>query len=291
LLNYYNNRLKNYKDLSKANVYKSIAMAITQLSIGFVKHGAMGLISGQIISQLVSNTKLLKNIIKDKMLLLKISKVKIIAFAKKYKNFPIYSLGGTIATVISQNLLNIFISIFFGISVLGQYSLVQRILGVPMIIIGNSIGSVFFQKASKEQIVKGNVISIVRTVFKKLFIGGLILFVIIYFFIKYGFVFLFGEKWIMAAEYSKILIPLFFIRFIFLPLSNIYDIFNALKIEFFMKIFYLVIVFYLLFLFKDESFDKFLKIYVIVSFFVYVLNIIIIFNLVKGNKSDRKRKI
>lgn len=58
--------------------------AIVQLSIGFIKNGAAGLISGQILSQLFANAKLLKNIMKDKILL---AKVKIIALAKKYKVF------------------------------------------------------------------------------------------------------------------------------------------------------------------------------------------------------------
>ena len=77
ILNYFNNRKKNYKDISNANILKSIVAAIIQLSIGFIQQGATGLISGQIISQFFANTKLLKNIIKDKVLISKIKKKKI----------------------------------------------------------------------------------------------------------------------------------------------------------------------------------------------------------------------
>ena len=76
ILNYFNNRKKNYKDISNANILKSIVAAIIQLSIGFIQQGATGLISGQIISQFFANTKLLKNIIKDKVLISKITKKK-----------------------------------------------------------------------------------------------------------------------------------------------------------------------------------------------------------------------
>jgi len=84
ILNYFNNRRKSYKDLRNATIIKSIISAIIQLSIGFVKQGATGLITATIIPQFVANTRLLKNIIKDKLLVAKISKVKVIALAKRY---------------------------------------------------------------------------------------------------------------------------------------------------------------------------------------------------------------
>jgi len=75
ILNYFNNRKKQYKDIAKATIIKSIVTAIVQLSVGFIKQGATGLVSGQLLSQLFANTKLLS----------KISKVKIIAVAKGQK--------------------------------------------------------------------------------------------------------------------------------------------------------------------------------------------------------------
>ena len=77
LLNYYNNRKKYYKDLAKASVFKSIGSAIVQLLLGFLKAGAIGLISGQIFAQIISNTKLFLNIKKDN-LFIKIKQLKFI---------------------------------------------------------------------------------------------------------------------------------------------------------------------------------------------------------------------
>ena len=66
VLSYFNNRKKYYKDIANATMLKSIVLAIIQLLIGFLKPGATGLISGQIISNAFANMKLLKNISKDK---------------------------------------------------------------------------------------------------------------------------------------------------------------------------------------------------------------------------------
>jgi O-antigen/teichoic acid export membrane protein len=62
LLNYFNIRKQNYKDISKATIIKSVILSISQITIGFIKSGVVGLISGHIISQLFANTKLILNI-------------------------------------------------------------------------------------------------------------------------------------------------------------------------------------------------------------------------------------
>ena len=90
LLNYFNNRKKNYKDLRNTTILKSIILAVVQLSVGSVKSGAAGLISGSIVSNIFANMKLIKNITKDKNLMTKISKFKMIILARRYKNFPKY---------------------------------------------------------------------------------------------------------------------------------------------------------------------------------------------------------
>jgi len=146
LLNYFNNRRKNYKDLRNA----TIVLVIVQLSIGFIKQGTAGLISGEILSRMASNTKLLRNILKDKILISKISKLKIIALAKRYKDFPKYSMWAILANTLSGHLVNILISIYYNIQTLGFYSFTERMLGAPSSLIGKSISQVFFQQATKE---------------------------------------------------------------------------------------------------------------------------------------------
>jgi len=155
LLNYFNNRRKNYKDIANATIIKSIILAIVQLSVGFIKSGATGLISGQILSQMFANMRLFKNIIKDKVLLSKITKVKIIVLAKRYKDFPKFSMWATLANILSLHLTNILISSFYSIATLGFYSLVQRVLGMPSALIASSIGQVFSNKPQKKNIKQG----------------------------------------------------------------------------------------------------------------------------------------
>jgi len=225
LLNYFNTRKKQYKDLAKATVLKSIITAVVQLSIGFFNASATGLISGQLASQLSANLKLSKNIIKDKFLISKISKIKMIVLAKRYKDFPKFTMWAGLLNTSSTHFTNILISSMFNIKTLGFYSLSQRMLGMPSRLIGSSIGQVFFQEAMKEKHNTGTSIKAFKTTLKKLLIISIPFFIIMFVFVEDIFAFVFGEDWRTAGLYTKILIPFFMIQFIVSPLTAINQIY------------------------------------------------------------------
>jgi len=279
ILNYFNNRKKQYKDIAKATIIKSIVTAIVQLSVGFIKQGATGLVSGQILSQLFANTKLLSNIIRDKVLLSKISKVKVIALAKRYKDFPKYSMWAILANTLSQNLTNILISSFYSVSTLGFYSLVQRVLGMPTSLIGSSIGQVFFQHATKEKQQTGKAINTFNSTVKKLIIIGLPSFGILFFIVEDLFAFVFGEEWRIAGVYAQIVIPLFFIRFVVATVSNINNIFELQKLSLTWQLILLILAVGCLYIgsMYFEDFENFLVLYtsIITAHYIVLFAILI----------------
>ena len=230
-LTYFNSRKKNYKDIARATIIKSLVLATIQLSIGFLKNGATGLITGQVLSQMFANMKLLKNIIRDRAFFSKIKRVKIIALAKKYIDFPKFALPSNLANTLSQHLTSILISSFYSMATLGFYSLVQRVLGMPSSLIGRAIGQVFFQEATEERHQTGTIIKTFNATIKRLIIIALPSFTILFFIVEPLFTFVFGEEWQIAGEYAKILMPYFFISFISSTVSSTYDIFGYLKLE------------------------------------------------------------
>lgn len=274
LLNYFNNRKKYYKDIARANIIKSITMVAFQIVVGYLREGAAGLISGQIASQMTANIKLLTNIIKNKLLLSKISKKKILQVAKRYKEFPKFSIAGALANKATGNLTNILISIFYNVSTLGFYSLVQRVLGVPSALIGNSIGQVFFEEASKEKQLTGKAVKVFKSTVKKLFIIGAPSFGILFFIAEDLFAFVFGEEWRVAGGYARIMIPVFFIGFIVSTVSIVDSIFEKLFFYLCLQIGYLASMTIALYLFKSYQFENLLIIIAIISCLHYLLHFI-----------------
>ncbi len=282
-LNYFNNRKKNYKDIANANIAKSIVLSIVQLSLGFIKVGAGGLISGEILSRMFSNMKLMKNITKNKKLIASISKVKIVSLTIRYKNFPKFSMWAILANTLSQQLTNILISSFYSVATLGFYSLVQKVLGMPSSLIGNSIGQVFFQEATKEKQETGKAIHTFKSTVKKLVIIGLPSFSILFFIIEDLFSFVFGEEWRIAGTYAKIIIPLFFIRFVVVTVMITDTIFEKQKFYLLSQLIFLLLNIGIVFLFHDIEFVSFLKILSFSLSIYYLIYFFILKEFAKGN--------
>ncbi len=270
LLNYFNNRKKQYKDLAKTKVAKSVAASIVQLSLGFMKTGALGLVSGQLTSQIVSNIKLFLNI-KKLNLFIYFNKIKIFALAKRYKDFPKFSMWAILANTLAHNLTDILISSFYDIKTLGIYSLTQRLLRMPSSLIGGSIGEVFFQEATKEKQQTGKAINSFNSTIKKLLILGLPSFGILFFIAEDLFAFIFGEDWRLAGTYARIITPLIFIQFIVRPLMIIDTIFEKQKFYLYSQIFYLFMIVSILYVCRSYDFSFLLKIITLLSSIYYLL--------------------
>lgn len=229
VLNYLNTRKKLYKDLAKAKVYKSTAMASVQLGVGFVKAGGSGLILGYIASLVVSNVKLIKNSIVNyelKQLSFSVQK----KMALRYVGFPKYSLWAGLANTSSLHITSILISNVYSLAHLGFYSLTQRVLEAPASLIGSAIGQVFYQEAVEEKKSTGSTRKSFNKTLKKLFVIGFIIFSILYWIVEDVFAFVLGEEWRVAGVYAQILIPLVFVRFFVSPLTVMNAIYERNKV-------------------------------------------------------------
>jgi len=284
VLNYLNTREKSFKDISKATIFKSLSLATIQIFVGLIKQGASGLISGQIVSSFVANTKLAKNILSNKELIGAINLKAIKEVAKKYIKFPKYSMPTALIHSFGSDYLNILISTLFNITTLGFYSFAVKMLGMPTSLIGESISQVFFKEAVDEKHKFGNSKRAFIATTKRLILIGVPLFLFIYFSAEDLFALIFGKEWQIAGEYAKIVTPLFFANFVFVSISSIFDIYDGLKIELILQTIMMILSIAIIYMFKSYSFREFLQIYTIFNCFMYGLSFYIAYRLAKGNR-------
>lgn len=226
VLNYFNNRLKNYKHIAQANVYKSLVLITVQMLVGVLKAGAIGLIAGQVLSSVFANMKLLKNTLAtvDVRAVVKLERIRAVAW--RYRNFPKYSMPAALANTLAQNLTNILISLYYSVATLGFYSLTQRMLGMPSSLMGTSISQVFFQQATEERQQTGKAVVTFDRTLRKLVLLSVPAFFLVYFLAEDVFALIFGEKWRIAGTYAKILVPLYGVRFIVSAVTTINSVFE-----------------------------------------------------------------
>jgi len=88
--------------------------------------------------------------------------------AKLHRKFPIFSTWSSLLNTISVQLPPIIFGLYFPITVVGYYSLGERAVAIPMILVGTAIGQVFFPYGAKEYHETGTLSKIVSDVFKRL---------------------------------------------------------------------------------------------------------------------------
>lgn len=239
ILYYWNNRNKDYKRLSTNQIIQSSIQGTTNVVIGFISKVNAGLILGTIMGG-VSSLFYLSTKTKNDFIDFKFNKLRAILLMKKYIKFPKFMVPSGLLENFSAQLPIFLLGSFFGPSIVGFYSLSQRIIRVPIMLIGTSIGSVFRQEASLQLAKSGDCRNIFKSTFKKLFIIATIPFIIFYFIAPSLFSFVFGHRWIVAGEYAQILTLLFYLQFIVNPLSSMFMIAEKQQYDLLMQI-YLVI--------------------------------------------------
>ena len=228
-LNYYHTRIKSFKDIAKANIYKTLSASGFQLIIGLVKPGIGGLISGNIFSHFIANLKLLTGLLANRTILSKLQLSDIKKIAIRYSDFPKFTMWATLANTLSSHLINLFIPTLYSITTLGHYSYINKVLGLPITLISKSVGQVYIQQASEERKKSGSAQRVLTSTILKLFSIGFPIFFILFFLVEDLYRIAFGEQWAIAGVYAKVLLPLFFIRFVLSPVSVTFSVFEKQK--------------------------------------------------------------
>ncbi len=226
------NRKKQYKNISEGKIARSVFSSFFSVGFGLLTIKAGGLIIADTIGQLFSGIYVFKKSLKtDKDKVSFISRKNILSTARRYKQFPRYNLLSGLLEKGSGHFPVIFLSSFFGSAITGFFSLSQRLIAAPEILISVSVGNVFRQQANVIYLQKGNCKEIFMKLFKLLLVIGIVPFTLLFILAPFLFSFIFGSEWRVAGEYTQILTAMFFLSFVVSPLSNMFFIAEKQKID------------------------------------------------------------
>ncbi len=218
--NYWSNRKKQYKRLATSRVIQSSAASTTNLGMGFGGFGTSGLIAGQLIGQSFAVTVLGKMVFREmESKFLHVKRLKIIAMARRYLDFPKYDILASLFNASSHQMTHILFNALFNSTIAGYFYLTQKILGLPIAFVASAVSDVFRQSATREYQLYNNAKAVYISTFKKLFILSIFPSLLLYFYAVELFVFVFGEEWRVSGEYTKIMVPMLLLRFVSSPLS------------------------------------------------------------------------
>lgn len=207
------NRQQAYGRIARAEVAKTLFAAIPQLLLGAVGFGAGALPLGQAIGHIASVAPLSRAISKYE-LGRAFRPAHLARVAIRFKKFPLLSLPAALANTLSTHLTNVLVANRYSVDLLGQYSMAQRLLGIPSATIGTAVGQVYYREAMEERRLSGKSIRAFKhtsAVLALISIPGFALAALV---APSLFVFVLGDQWEFAGELARYMIPLFAIRFI-----------------------------------------------------------------------------
>ncbi len=239
IITYWKNRKKQYKDIANSTMVTSVSNSGFQLSFGLLDIKPGGLLFAITLSQLAGLICLIHDKIIDFLDYLKPKQIvcffkskvnKLFWTLRRYKDFPLFSIWAALLNTLTINLPAILITYYFGPAVAGFYALGNRVIQIPLNILGQSLSQVFFQRASEEKNNTGSIKITLEQTFKILFLGGLPIVIIMAGIAPSLFGIVFGSKWYTAGKIILILSPWVFFRLLSSPLSIIFSIYERQKI-------------------------------------------------------------
>ncbi len=230
--NFLNNYNKEYKILATTRVTQNLSMSLFQISAFSLSIGGLifGYIFGLILS-LIQSYKLTRNlIIKD----FSVNKIKYVF--KKHIDFAKFYMPTAFVNKLSYGLPIILLPMLYDMSIVGYYSYSTLIVLGPMGILSSSMQQVFYQKIASMHSEGKDLYQYVKNTYKKLFLVGIVPHLLLFLFAPLLFRIVFGIKWEISGEYTRYLMPWFFMIFLNSSVSSLYVIKNKQKEYFFLEI-------------------------------------------------------
>ena len=216
-LNYLTTRNAAYRTVAEANVSKATVGAVVQVGLGLLAPGPGGLITGYTASSAAANLWLARRLRRTGRLTA--SRKRLVSVARRFSDFPKYSVGSALAQALNLALISVLVSRIYSIEALGEFALVQRVLGLPLMLIAGSVGQVYFQRASAELRDRGDFLDTFMVTFRGLAAIALTTTFVMYLLLPPVFSTVFGAQWGGAGELARYLLPGFAMQFIVSPLS------------------------------------------------------------------------
>lgn len=222
------NRVKNYKTMSKTGVIQSVTTIFFQVVFSLFAMGNLSLIFGRVIGQVVSTFYLLKTYYSSYSLRNKVSykKTQYLAQVKRYKKFPYYVTWSKFFDISSNELPSVLILILFSPTMAGLYVIANKMISLPVSIIGLAVNPVHYKEISQMRNNHTMLKELTYNIYKKLVLLGFIPVSIILIFGDSIFQYIFGNNWLVSGEIAQILVIMFFIDFVIIHFNNILIIFE-----------------------------------------------------------------
>ncbi len=228
ILSFRRTRRQQFRVQAHSRWLFALAYVLTQLTGGLFKLGALGLVLGQVVGQLVAlltvgwRWRPDLGAWRSAWLLL-----------KRYWQFPAYSVPAALLNTLSHQLPLLLAASLYSLKEAGWLALGLRLIGTPVDLAGTSIGQVYLGRAAEySRCSPEELRTLVWRILRALFTIGIAPTLLLMVFAPPLFALVFGAEWRTTGEYLQILAPLLLVRLMAAPIAQTLTITRSLPAQF-----------------------------------------------------------
>ena len=212
-------RERGYRAIAATRVTQAVAATSTQLGLGLLGVGSVGLVAGDVLGR-TAGVGTLMRAADSALRTAGVSIRSLVSTATSHRGFAGWMATAALLSAAAFHAPFLLMPASFGVGAAGTYFLAQRILAVPVALIGSSAGQVFFGEAAQVredgERLRGlaTQLAVVLLAVGWPIYGGLL--------VAGGPVFgvVFGPEWTEAGTFAQYLAPSFLLWSIASPLSS-----------------------------------------------------------------------
>jgi lipopolysaccharide exporter len=227
-LRYWSIRKESFGVISGAVVTQNATRAGSQVLLGWWGLGWLGLFYGDLMGRVMGIERMFRNgwpVIRA--LVIPVRARKIFTVAQKYQKFPLYSLPSSLVDTLATSISLPIIAQLFGTRDAGYFALVQRVLAVPILLVGTSVADAFHSRIAKyREAERHGIAPFFNRIAAGLLLVGLGPAVLLALFGERLFAVVFGSNWTMGGSLAAVMAPWALAQLIVSPLSRVVFVFQ-----------------------------------------------------------------
>jgi len=232
-LSYWNTRKKKFGRQTLAMVVSAAFFVVAQIIAGVSGHCSGGVIIVATVLAILLNAMILGVQTFSECWQLFVHNVRLRrmwATVKRYSNFPRYSTASAVLSNLGWQVPTFMLSGYFSPSVVGHYALGNKVLRIPVNLVGANVATVFFQHASEVHH-RGTLRPSVERMFRYLITIFLFPSLMLCLIGKDLFMVAFGSRWAEAGIYTQILSMYVLFWFMAVPLGIALNVLEKQALE------------------------------------------------------------
>ncbi len=212
-------RRRSFGSLAGANIAQSLLRVAVQIAAGAARAGTLGLVLGDIAGRFLG-TGTLAGTLAGSLRGLRPTVAGMRAAAARYRRFPLVASGSGLLNQAVMQLPPLLLAGLYGPQVAGWYALGQRVIQLPMVMVGHSTTHVYVERAAR--LVRDGEPGLPRLLVRTallLLAAGAVPFGLLAICGPWLFARVFGPAWEETGHYARLLAGMSLAQFVASPLS------------------------------------------------------------------------